>query len=211
VQGLEAVFDAAARQAHAVLLPVGPVDMPGTMMAPLDALVTVVPADLRAARPVLDTLRLTRFLHPQAVCLALVADGRTVPTFLLGLLSECGVEGVLTCRSTPETLVQTLLQVLRGERVMVPALPGFPWRPADFAGGHRPLTDGQRHLLMLLLSGMSYPEAARHLGISTKTLSGYKCALLAQMKLTLPALIAAGHRLGQRRRVLAGARLTLRP
>ena len=204
VQGVTAVLDAAACQSRSALFTTRAGDVPASVMAPLDVLTVVLSADLRVARPVLDVVRLVRFLHPQATCLALVPERPLPPTVLLGFLSELGVEGVLGCRQAPEVLVQALRAVRHGEVGMTPDLQGCAWRPADFRARHAPLTDSQRHLLMLLLSGWGYREVADHLGTTTKLLSGRKCTLLAQLGMTLPVLIAAGHRLGAQRQLLVG-------
>lgn len=176
-----------------------------TVMNPMDVLIFVLPSDLIKAQSVLHTVHLARVLNPHIVCLAVVSSCKYFPVGLLYKLHTLGVEGVIDCCCRPDELLYTLLQIINGRKLMTTThQQGALWQPACFSDSHCSLNERQRCMLMLLMDGLSYSEIAKRMGVSTKVLSGYKCSLLAYLKLRLSSLIAACRQLGNRRLVLSG-------
>ncbi|BFO09116.1 hypothetical protein GGER_16260 [Serratia rubidaea] len=60
IQGITASLDEVAQRTHSLLL-TAQTSVPAGALAPLDALVVMMPDDLCAALPLLDVIRLTRF------------------------------------------------------------------------------------------------------------------------------------------------------
>lgn len=93
------------------------------------------------------------------------------------LITQClqgGARGFVSKSADPQTLIDAVRRIARGETVLPPGLPQ-PGRPVEALDEpHRQLTAREDAVLRLLLTGLTVEAIAARLGVSEKTVSNYQ-------------------------------------
>jgi two-component system response regulator DesR len=125
--------------------------------------------------PGMDGLAAAAALHaavPACKVVILTAFGR--PGYLRRAM-ESGALGYVVKDAPAEQLADTVRRVMRGERVVDPALAA-----ATMAGGPSPLTGRERDALMAARNGATIADIARGLFLSGGTVRNYLSAAIAK-------------------------------
>lgn len=149
--GDAAVAAAAVHRPDVVILDI---DMPGT----LDGLAAA--AEIRARMPSCRTLMLTAYGKPGHLKRALAAQ----------------VDGFLLKTAPPEELVAAIREVMRGGRVLDPALAVTAWDLAD-----NPLTEREADVLRLVAGGAEATDIAERLHLTAGTVRNYLTTIVAKL------------------------------
>lgn len=123
--------------------------------------------------------RLRRRTRPPAV-VALVPEAARGE---LRLLVALGTEGVAARSGRPEELAEVVDRVVRGERVVAPALHGAlvgTLEPVERSHDH-PLTRREREVLVLVAEGRSNREIAAALSVTVATVKTHLVHLYAKL------------------------------
>ena len=122
----------------------------------------------------IDTLRQLRAEFPEARVLMLSSSETEEDIFQS---FQAGAHGYITKTAKPAELVTAIEAVSRGEKVISPAAQR---RLAEQASG-TPISPREMEVLVLLRKGMSNPDIAHLLQISTRTAKAHVAALLVKL------------------------------
>ena len=90
---------------------------------------------------------------------------------------DVGVHGYVLKSSSIVLLVEAIRQVWQGERYLSPEVEAI----IEQAQGHAvALTDVERNILRMICDGMTNPQIAKVLNLSTETINWYRKRLLAK-------------------------------
>jgi DNA-binding NarL/FixJ family response regulator len=134
----------------------------------------------------------------------------TLPILVLSMHNEgpvanralqAGASGYITKDSAPETLVTAVREIARGGKFIDPVLVDrivFDVQHGDWRAPHETLSERERQVFLMMISGMSLIDIATKLALSDKTVSTYKARIRLKLKVdNLVGLIryAVEHRL----------------
>jgi DNA-binding NarL/FixJ family response regulator len=125
---------------------------------------------------------------------AVILTGNTAPDLLARIVAS-GVAGVFTKGCPVETVIDGVLRVARGERVVSEAVTQV-LRGAG-AAAEQALTARELQVLQGIARGQTNGAIARSLGISPKTVDSHRTALMRKLEAgNAPALVLAAVRSG---------------
>lgn len=140
------------------------------LSGPLRGRVDVVVLDL--SMPGRSGLELLRSLSRAGLpVLTLVVSMHDSPAMVTQCL-QGGARGFVSKSCDPQTLIDALRRVARGETVLPPGLPGRA--DGGRAAPHHQLTGREDEVLRRLLTGLPLEAIAAELGVSEKTVSNYQ-------------------------------------
>lgn len=124
----------------------------------------------------LDVLQQVRKEHPKLPVLVLSVH----PEEQFGLrVLRAGASGYIQKETAPEHLVSAVRRVLRGERILSPALADkLLFESKEHGALHERLSDREFQILRLLGAGRSVGEIAAQFHLSAKTVSTYRTRIL---------------------------------
>jgi DNA-binding NarL/FixJ family response regulator len=148
-------------------------------------------AVIDVSMPGVDGIEATTQIRRQCPMVGVLALTRHADPIYMRRLLRAGASGYVLKRSGADVLIGAVRAIAAGGTYVEPALadgivaPGF----APAAGTHRPaprrheLTEREEQVLRHIAWGRSNKEVAAQLGISIKTVEGYKAEALAKLGL----------------------------
>ncbi len=98
-----------------------------------------------------------------------------------------GARGYVPKSAAPESLIEAVRTVMRGQRALAPGLPTHLLREASDTGPLAELTPRELEILRLLASGLSAAHCARALHLSPKTVSNLQSQIKDKLGLATSA------------------------